>query len=1309
MSLENFQTEISRLVVESEQMLRSPLEGKPEDATKSRLLEALLHALGYTPECRTPEGKIRSLIRTTTWVDYLLKPEANARPVLMFEAKSLWDKDIWETNKQQVLDYLRDYSLDIANDQPVLWIVLSNFREWYILRLQDKKPFWQFKTEDLQNDPELVARLYNCLARENLRGSRLEAYYTESTREGLGARFLADLKIWRAILANGIKASQPDLSLERIREASQVILNRFLLIRLLEAFNSEMPYNYLGRLYYNWQQTLYDLPFIEQLRNGFRNTWAGYNTELFNASWVDELDIDSEYLEPLIIINSVPKEGLLYAITATLTEYRSIYNYDFTTLTQDILGTAYEQFLAHELIEDGNGVRILENQKTRQREGVFYTPEYIVRRIVYQTLHPLVEPKIDQAIALLQSHDFTEAHTVASSVLEITVCDPACGSGSFLLGAFDYLLEELKRYNKACENPNLTSGNGDLFSHAAAESIKNLEESIVVKMLHGVDLDPQAVLLAKLSLWTRLLRARPNVYGKRNTLNSRLPALTLNIRVGNSLIHAPANLSSVSKQLAKAADLAIAARNTTALERDRSKSVANLEIAIANINQKINPVLTAFFASDESLQEAVELIKDREANENEIRAIRLYITSESIENETRGLSPLSDWTSAELERLKTELIAIPTALEDVVIKRPFNWQVEFPHIFDPRLPESQRGFTAIIGNPPYFSVDATFGRGASELLWLKTMYADIYTDKTDILFYFLRWSYELLKQAGSLSFIISRAFIQGDKSKNLREFLSQRTTIITIFDFLGHKVFKAGIATAIIQFQKINPPVESAFVANCVLDFEKAKKAINARKAFDLTDNGCTKIEVNQQELESSRWSISPYLEIFQMIDAAGVKLKDADICDVIEQGIQTGENSIFAPAKGFPKKFPSDRLHQRITNSEIEAYGFISEGVNLLYVENDDDFKDLPTGVKKYLNEHQEALENRAAYKEGSCHWYALHRSRRKGEHSHFRPKILCPYRSSANRFSVDIKGNLAGLTDTTAIFLKDVYIYEPEGTKINRLYALSALLNSQVLEFRFRALGGLGKLTSKGMFEYFANQVDDLPIPVFENPEQNPDFQTLAELGKEAHQIWRDRYAIVTTYQAKSSAIPFSEVPATHYHNISGDYGADVEYASPNPNREGHLLSLKIEPTIDGYRLWGEITEDEDWREGDREWVELVSVKIRNNFLRRYLLARLIYLIEFDPDFRRKQKFTRDVSNLVTAAFEALKVYQFDSDRISNLRVLEVIEQRVQQEVGRSDLENILLRQTEIKAQIDRIAYRLYRVEDYQEVIEQVLKVVL
>ena len=275
--------------------------------------------------------------------------------------------------------------------------------------------------------------------------------------------------------------------------------------------------------------------------------------------------------------------------------------------------------------------------------------------------------------------------------------------------------------------------------------------------------------------------------------------------------------------------------------------------------------------------------------------------------------------------------------------------------------------------------------------------------------------------------------------------------------------------------------------------------------------------------------------------------------------------------------------------------------------------------------------------------------------------------------------------------------------------LYYFCALLNSKVLEFRYRALGGIGKLTGKGMFEYFENQVGDLPIPWFENPENNPDYQALVQLSREAHEIWQTRYQMINTYQTKSTAVNFQEVSLTKYHKLTGDYALDIEWQSPEPNREGHLLSLRIDPLSDGYKIWGEITEEEDWKEGDRQWLELATVNIKSPHLRRYLLARLIYLTEFDPAFRRKQKLSREMGNLVNAAFDALKVNLYDSDRFSNLRVLEVIEQRVEQEMGRSDLETILLRQTEIKQQIDQIAYRLYGVEEYIEMIEQALNLVL
>ncbi|MDD1427966.1 Eco57I restriction-modification methylase domain-containing protein [Dolichospermum sp. ST_sed9] len=1291
MSLSQFRQHITNLITTAEQMLGSSRSGKPEENTKNSLLVPFLDALGYTAEYRTLEGAIRSLFGTTTWVDYLLRPDVGKHPKLMFEAKSLWDKNIWETNAVQVLDYIRNYSLDIGTQDPVVWIVLSNFREWHILRLQDRRPFWSFTIDQLKNDPDLVNRLYTCLSRENLSSNRLEAFYSENTKEELGTKFLADLKIWRVIIANGIKKSQPNLKEDKIREAAQIILNRFLLIRLLETFSREMPFNYLGRVYYNWQQMFPNLPFIEQLRQAFRSTWVDYNTELFQPSWIDELMIDVEYLESIIVINAVPQEGILYAITGTLANYRSIYNYDFTTLTQDILGTAYEQFLAHQLIVVNDVIQILENQKTRKKEGIFYTPNYIVQRIVNQTLQPLVKPKIDQAIQLLEIGELQQAYVVAKSVLEITVLDPACGSGSFLLGAFDYLLTEIKRYNQVCQTTKIPD-NFDLFTHVSVQSIINPEEQIIVKMLHGVDRDPQAVLLAKLSLWTRLLRARPGEYGRRNgSIYSHLPALTLNIRVGDSLIHSPANLAPFSEQLSIVADLAKIARDTSQTEIERNQAVSNLETGIAVINQEINAVLTAFFASDESINSVVYLIKNREAEAKEIELIRELITEDTNIEKT-----LENWTSAELARVKSELMSLETAQEEVIIKRPFNWEVEFSHIFDPRLPQSERGFCVIIGNPPYFNVDSTFGRGALELKWLKYAYSDIYTDKTDILFYFFRQGWEILKEDGYLSFIISRAFIQGDKSRSLRDFICKNTKIINIIDFLGYQVFKAGIATCILEFQRKTPQPEDTFTAFYVLDIDAVKENFGSDDCSLSLTQGVTQVDITQANLNDHRWQISPYNEIFAIIDSQGVKLREMDSIRYTE-GITTGRDAIFEGE--FINKFPDNYYLQRVSISSISSYGCEPPETQILYYTHQTEWKELPLSVQKYLQQNQLELENRDVYKNKTSHyqWFHLHRPRYGMRDA----KILFPRRANANKFFIDEYG-IFGFKSDVAAYVKG------ENIDVNILFCICSLLNSKVLEFRYRALGGIGKLTGKGMFEYFENQVGDLPIPQL-NEENNSDYQELARLSREAHDIWQSRYQIVTNYQSKTSAIPHQEVSLNEYHKLSSDYAVDIEWESPNANQEGHLLELRIEPSANGYAICGEVSDDEDWQEGDREWIQIANVKIRNPHLRRYMLARLIYLTEFDSSFRRKRKLSSEIGNLVNITFDVLKVNRYDQDRFSNLRALEVIEKRVEQEVGRSDLETVLLRQTEIKNQIDKIAYRLYQVEDYIDIIEQALKVVL
>ncbi len=323
-------------------------DAKSEENTKDKLLTPFLEALGYGPDERTLEVGIRSLTLSRGWVDYVLLPEKRRMPWLMVEAKSFWDSRIWETNREQVLGYLRNYAFDIGADTPVSWLLLTNFREWHLLRLNDQTPFWSFTAQDLR-DPDRAAEVYERLAREQVGRDRLLAFYTERQRETLGEQFLRDLKTWRVVLANGIQQRHPELSLEEIRGASRTILLRFLFIRLLENYGQE-TYYVLGSLYQSWSESFRSLPFVGRLQNKFRDTWATYNTELFaHDPFVDALEVPNEHLEMLVQLNPVPDESLSGILEGRLFGHRSVYNYNFTTLTQDILGVAYEQFLAHEL------------------------------------------------------------------------------------------------------------------------------------------------------------------------------------------------------------------------------------------------------------------------------------------------------------------------------------------------------------------------------------------------------------------------------------------------------------------------------------------------------------------------------------------------------------------------------------------------------------------------------------------------------------------------------------------------------------------------------------------------------------------------------------------------------------------------------------------------------------------------------------------------------------------------------------------------------------------------------------------------
>jgi type I restriction-modification system DNA methylase subunit len=456
-----------------------------------------------------------------------------------------------------VLRYIQNYRLSpeiTKMAQPVKWILLSNFAQFHLIRVNESAPSFAFKLAELWPRRE---ELWELLALENLQANRIDELYDQQHKAGLDQKFLTDLKRWRLLLANGFALRNQRRSLEDITLASQQLLDRFIFCRMLET-RRLVEYNKLARTYSNYE-VLYaraDKNFSEVVRESlFIEIKNDFNTELFAQPLLcDQLEIDNAALAAV-----VGHEPLGPDLAATcgfesglgeLLAFRHLYSYDFSLMSQDVMGAVYERFLAHKLFQDGGRVAIEDTDELRKKEGIYYTPKYIVDYIVAHTLGEKIQPILAAAKTLLGYKNFKGAHAKIRELGQIKVLDPAMGSGSFLLVAFDTLVSAYAEYNAECRRiKKERNGAGSLFDadFALAEEVLNAPLHVLTENLFGVDLDKQAVEVAKLNLWLRYmavdrdacldrLRRKPRG-GKPLNL---LPNLTHNLLRGNSLIAAPA-------------------------------------------------------------------------------------------------------------------------------------------------------------------------------------------------------------------------------------------------------------------------------------------------------------------------------------------------------------------------------------------------------------------------------------------------------------------------------------------------------------------------------------------------------------------------------------------------------------------------------------------------------------------------------------------------------------------------------------------------------------------------------------------------
>ena len=332
--------------------------------------------------------------------------------------------------------------------------------------------------------------------------------------------FLEEIENWRAILAQNITLRNPNLSVRELNTAVQRTIDRIIFLRIAEDRGIE-PYGQLQG--FTDKQGIY-----QKLTQLFRKSDDRYNSGLFHFRKGDGSD---ETLDTFTLNLNID-DALLAAIIGSL--YYPESPYEFSVLPADILGQVYERFLGKVIRFSGQHAVIEEKPGVKKAGGVYYTPTYIVRYIVENTLAPLLK---DRTPAQVSGSD----KRIKGSA-PLRVLDPACGSGSFLLEAYRYLLDWYRAWYVEDGPEKYTKGKEPkLFETSTGDWRLTLAERrrILLTHIYGVDIDPQAVEVTKLSLLLKVLEGEDIAAMTRQMEFFRvrvLPDLGNNIRCGNSLI-----------------------------------------------------------------------------------------------------------------------------------------------------------------------------------------------------------------------------------------------------------------------------------------------------------------------------------------------------------------------------------------------------------------------------------------------------------------------------------------------------------------------------------------------------------------------------------------------------------------------------------------------------------------------------------------------------------------------------------------------------------------------------------------------------
>ena len=624
----------------------------------------------------------------------------------------------------------------------------------------------------------------------------------------------------------------------------------------------------------------------------------------------------------------------------------------------------------------------------RKATGSYYTPDYIVKYIVRNTLGPVLEDK-----RKAWSEKGLGERPFLHDILDIKVLDPAMGSGHFLVEACEFLANKLVEAWGEAKPEDLES------EEVAEHDVHWARREVVRHCIYGVDLNPMAVELAKLSLWLETV-----------AVNKPLTFLDHHLKVGNSLIGG------------KVEDLkSLPSKDKGEKAENGMKQPTIWDFTVKGHFDKLLQKYGEFAAHpDDNLtcvkqkEHEYDALQRSELNRRIHELANVWVSTyfgvvpppdeyADLQNEMNpGSSPdWSHWRGREWFRRAQEVASE---------KSFFHWELEFPEVFYERGAQKVNpGWDAVVGNPPYVRQEQL----GPNKEYFKLNY-EVYNSIADLFVYFFECGHRLLRKKGQFGYISSNKFMRSNYGADLRQYLVDKIFMREIIDFGDLPVFSEATTYPVIILTEngAREGRNTFYIEVPNLEFSSLNEVVN--DAYPLPETA----------FEGYNWSLANSEEqaVLDKMDSTGVPLGEY-INNALRRGILTGFNKAFI----IDNKTRDKLIAEDPKSSEIIKSVIVGEDVKRYEIGYKDQYLiwtyigvpiDSYPAVFKHLKQYQEQLEKRCDKGE---HWWEL---RSCDYYSDFeKPKIVLPDISKKCNFSIDMD-NCFSINTTYIIPIADHYL---------------------------------------------------------------------------------------------------------------------------------------------------------------------------------------------------------------------------------------------------------------------------------------------